>query len=285
MPLTLYLTDEGTEMTKLRASAPEALRDVVEDGMTIAVGGFGLSGNPFGLIDALRDTGARNLTIVSNNMGTDGLGLGILLESKQVRRVIASYVGENKLFARQYLDGEIEVELTPQGTLAERLRAGGAGIPAFFTATGVGTQVADGGLPWRYADDGSVRIASPAKETREMTFAGASRTYVLEHALTPDFGLVRAWRGDRHGNLVFHESARNFNPLCAMAGRITIAEVEELLEPGELGPDDIHLPGIYVQRVVPLTAEQAADKRIERRTTRPRPGSDEAGDSTGEGSH
>jgi 3-oxoacid CoA-transferase A subunit len=185
--------------------------------------------------------------------------------------MVSSYVGENKEFERQYLQGELEVELTPQGTLAERLRAGGAGIPAFFTATGVGTQVADGGLPWRYAaGGGAVDIASPAKETREFDFIGATRGYVLEQALAPDFGLVRALRGDRHGNLVFHESARNFNPLCAMAGRVTIAEVEELVEPGEIGPDAVHLPGIYVQRVVALTPEQVADKRIERRTTRER---------------
>jgi 3-oxoacid CoA-transferase subunit A len=264
-------------MDKVVPSAAEAVSDI-PDGASLAVGGFGLCGIPGVLIQAILEAGTTDLEAVSNNCGVDDWGLGLLLRAKRIRRMVSSYVGENKEFERQYLHGELEVELTPQGTLAERLRAGGAGIPAFFTATGVGTQVAAGGLPWRYAEDGSVQIASPAKETREMSFAGATRTYVLEHALAPDFGLVRAWRGDRHGNLVFRESARNFNPLCAMAGRITIAEVEELLEPGELAPDDIHLPGIYVQRVVPLTAEQAADKRIERRTTRPRPGTDGASD-------
>jgi 3-oxoacid CoA-transferase subunit A len=173
-------------------------------------------------------------------------------------------VGENKEFERQFLSGELEVELTPQGTLAERLRAGGSGIAAFYTVTGVGTQVADGGLPWRYAPDGSVALASPKKDVR--VFDG--KEYVLEEAITTDFALVRAAAGDRHGNLVFHESARNFNPLAAMAGRVTIAEVEQLVEPGELDPDRVHLPGIFVQRVVPLTSEQAADKRIERRTVR-----------------
>jgi len=204
---------------------------------------------------------------VVTNCGVDDWGLGILLQSKQIRRMVSSYVGENKEFARQYLEGELEVELTPQGTLAERLRAGGAGIPAFFTPTGVGSQVADGGLPWRYDHEGNVALASPAKEVR--VFAGADgteREYVLEHAIVADFGLVRAWKGDRHGNLVFNKSSRNFNPLAAMAGRVTVAEVEELVEPGELDPDHVHLPGIYVQRVVPLTPEQAQDKRIERRT-------------------
>ncbi|WP_235529976.1 CoA transferase subunit A, partial [Nocardioides sp. Root151] len=174
------------------------------------------------------------------------------------------YVGENKEFARQYLSGELEVELTPQGTLAERMRAGGSGIPGFYTATGVGTQVADGGLPWRYDDAGNVVVASPPKEVR--SFGG--RDFVLEEAIVADFGLVRAWKGDRHGNLVFRDSARNFNPLAAMCGRLTIAEVEELVEPGELNPNDVHTPGVYVQRVVALTPEQAADKRIEKRTVR-----------------
>ena len=183
--------------------------------------------------------------------------------------MVASYVGENKEFARQYLAGELEVELTPQGTLAERLRAGGSGIPAFFTATGVGTQIAEGGLPWRYAADGSVAVASPPKEVREFETAEGTQEFVLEPAIVADFGLVRAWKGDRHGNLVFNKSARNFNPLAAMAGRVTVAEVEELVEPGELDPDQVHLPGIYVQRVLPLEADQVADKRIERRTVRP----------------
>jgi len=196
--------------------------------------------------------------------------LGILLRDKRIRRMVASYVGENKEFERQFLSGELEVELTPQGTLAEKLRAGGAGIPAFFTATGVGTQVADGGMPWRYAPDGSIAMGSPPKETREMAWAGRTATFVLEQAITTDFGLVRAWKGDRHGNLVFRQSARNFNPLAAMAGRVTIAEVEHLVEPGEIDADAVHLPGIYVQRVLPLTPAQAADKHIERRTVQPR---------------
>ena len=176
--------------------------------------------------------------------------------------MISSYVGENKEFARQYLSGELEVELTPQGTLAERLRAGGAGIPAFFTATGVGTQVAEGGLPWRYGSNGNVLVSSPRKEVR--TFS--EQRYVLEEAIICDFGLVRAWKGDRHGNLVYRRAARNFNPLAAMSGRVTIAEVEHLVDPGELDPDHIHTPGVFVQRVVPLSSEQAADKRIEKRT-------------------
>jgi 3-oxoacid CoA-transferase subunit A len=178
--------------------------------------------------------------------------------------MVSSYVGENKEFERQYLSGELEVELTPQGTLAERLRAGGSGIPGFFTATGVGTQVAEGGLPWRYAADGSVAVASPAKEVRE--FRG--QRFVLEEAIVADFALVRAWKGDRHGNLVYRRSAMNFNPLCAISGRLTIAEVEELVEPGEIDPSHVHTPGVFVQRVVALTPEQAADKRIEKRTTK-----------------
>jgi 3-oxoacid CoA-transferase subunit A len=256
-------------MDKVVPSAAEAVADI-PDGASLAVGGFGLCGIPSVLIAALLDAGTTDLEAVSNNCGVDDWGLGLLLRAKRIRRMVSSYVGENKEFERQYLQGELEVELTPQGTLAERLRAGGAGIAAFFTATGVGTQVADGGLPWRYAADGSVAIASPAKETREFNLSGQPRGYVLEAALAPDFGLVRALRGDRHGNLVFHESARNFNPLCAMAGRITIAEVEELVEPGDLDPDGVHLPGIYVQRVVALTPEQVVDKRIERRTTQER---------------
>jgi 3-oxoacid CoA-transferase subunit A len=249
----------------------EAVADV-PDGASLAVGGFGLSGVPHVLIQALFERGVTGLSAVSNNCGVDDWGLGLLLREKRIRRMISSYVGENKEFARQYLHGELEVELTPQGTLAERLRAGGSGIPAFYTATGVGTQVAEGGLPWRYDADGNVTVASPAKETKTFDVDGENREFVLERAIVADFGLVRAWRGDRHGNLVFNKSSRNFNPLCAMAGRVSIAEVEELVEPGELDPDSVHLPGIYVQRVVPLTAEQAADKRIERRTTRPQQG-------------
>jgi 3-oxoacid CoA-transferase subunit A len=186
--------------------------------------------------------------------------------------MISSYVGENKEFARQYLSGELEVELTPQGTLAERMRAGGSGIPAFFTATGGGTQVAEGGLPWKYDESGNVVVASPAKETRDFTVNGETREYVLEESIVADFGLVRAWKGDRHGNLVFRDSARNFNPLAAMCGRVTIAEVEELVEPGDLDPNAVHVPGVFVQRVVALTPEQAADKRIEKRTVRPKEG-------------
>ncbi|MFG2551474.1 CoA transferase subunit A [Streptomyces sp. NPDC048581] len=250
-------------MNKVRASAAEAVADI-PDGASLAVGGFGLSGIPAVLIEALHAQGATGLKVVSNNCGVDGRGLGVLLAAGRIARVTGSYVGENKEFARQYLSGELEVELVPQGTLAERLRAGGAGIPAFFTPAGVGTQVANGGLPWRYASDGSVAVASPAKEIR--VFGG--RPHVLEHAITTDFALVRAWRGDRHGNLVFRRAAANFNPLAAMAGRVTVAEVEELVEPGELGADAIHLPGIFVQRVVPLTPEEAADKHIEKVTVR-----------------
>jgi 3-oxoacid CoA-transferase subunit A len=252
-------------MDKVLATAEDALADVT-DGRSFAVGGFGLSGVPEVLISALYDSGVSGLTVVSNNCGVDGRGLGVLLAAGRIARVTGSYIGENKEFARQYLAGELEVELTPQGTLAERLRAGGAGIPAFYTPAGVGTQVAEGGLPWRYAPDGSVAVASPPKEVR--TFDGVN--HLLEHAITTDYALVRAARGDRHGNLVFHRAARNFNPLAAMAGRITIAEVEELVEPGVLDPDAVHLPGVFVQRVVALTPEQAADKEIEKRTVRER---------------
>ncbi|MFW5469402.1 CoA transferase subunit A [Knoellia sp. CPCC 206435] len=254
-------------MDKVVSTAAAALEDV-RDGASLAVGGFGLCGIPSVLLAELHARGVGELEVYSNNCGVDDWGLGILLGAKQIRRMVSSYVGENKEFARQYLEGELEVELTPQGTLAERLRAGGAGIAAFFTPTGVGSQVADGGLPWRYAADGSVAVASPPKETRTFTLGGEERTFVLEEGITADFGLVRAWKGDRHGNLVFNKSSRNFNPLCAMSGRVTIAEVEELVEPGELDPDEVHLPGIYVQRVVPLTPEQAGDKRIEKRTVR-----------------
>ena len=254
-------------MDKVVGSAADAVADV-GDGASLAVGGFGLCGIPSVLIDALLDAGPGNLEVVSNNCGVDDWGLGLLLRAHRVRRTVSSYVGENKEFARQYLNGELEVELTPQGTLAERLRAGGTGIPGFYTATGVGTQVADGGLPWRYDGSGGVALASPRKETRTFDVGGAERTFVLERAIVTDFALVRAWKGDRHGNLVFHASARNFNPLAAMAGRITVAEVEHLVDVGELAPDEIHLPGVYVHRVVALTAAQATDKRIEKRTTR-----------------
>ncbi len=252
-------------MDKVVASAADAVTGI-ESGMRLAVGGFGLCGIPAVLIDALLDSGADDLEVVSNNCGVDEWGLGRLLEKRRLRRMISSYVGENKEFARQYLHGELEVELTPQGTLAERMRAGGSGIPAFFTATGVGSQVADGGLPWKYDNQGNVIVASPPKEVRRF----GDKDYVLEEAIVADFALVRAWKGDRHGNLVYRDSARNFNPLAAMCGRITLAEVEHLVEPGELDPNQIHTPGVFVQRVVALTPEQAADKRIEKRTVRPR---------------
>jgi len=257
-------------MDKVVRDAASAVADI-GDGASLAVGGFGLCGIPSVLVAAVLAKGATDLEAYSNNCGVDEWGLGMLLAAHRLRRVVASYVGENREFARQYLTGELEVELTPQGTLAERLRAGGAGIPAFYTATGVGTQVADGGLPWRYAADGSVVIASPPKPTATFDVDGQERAFVLERALVADFALVRAWRGDRHGNLVFRDAARNFNPVAAMSGRVCIAEVEELVEPGQLDPNGVHTPGVFVHRVVPLTPEQAADKRIEKRTTRPRP--------------
>ncbi|HKB78160.1 MAG TPA: CoA transferase subunit A, partial [Thermoanaerobaculia bacterium] len=241
-------------INKVVASADEAVKDV-RDGATLVVGGFGLCGIPENLIQALVRSGVRNLTCVSNNAGVDDWGLGLLLQSRQVRKMVSSYVGENAEFERQFLAKELEVEFVPQGTLAERMRAGGAGIPAFFTPAGYGTIVAEG------------------KETR--AFDG--REYVMERGIIGDFSLVAAWKGDRFGNLVYRKSARNFNPMAATAGKICIAEVEELVEPGELDPDEIHLPGIYVQRVLPLTPEQAAEKRIERRTTRPRPEQGSAG--------
>jgi len=254
-------------LDKVAGSAAEAVADI-PNGATLAVGGFGLCGIPSVLIEALLEAGTTDLEALSNNCGVDDWGLGRLLVARRLRRMVSSYVGENKEFARQYLSGELEVELTPQGTLAERMRAGGSGIAAFFTATGGGTQVAEGGLPWRYAPDGSIAVASPRKETRSFPSADGEREFVLETALTADFGLVRAWKGDRHGNLVYRDSARNFNPLAAMCGRVTIAEVEHLVEPGEIDPNDVHTPGLFVQRVVALTREQAADKRIEKRTVR-----------------
>jgi 3-oxoacid CoA-transferase subunit A len=258
----------SSDVDKVVASAEQAVADI-KDGASLAVGGFGLCGIPSVLIEALVAQGAKDLSVVSNNCGVDGAGLGVLLGAGRINRVTASYVGENKEFARQYLSGELEVELTPQGTLAEKMRAGGAGIAAFFTPTGVGTQIAEGGLPWRYAADGAIAKSSPAKEVREFALGGAQpREFVLEESIVTDFALVRAALGDRHGNLVFHESARNFNPVVAMAGRTTIAEVERLVEPGEIDPDDVHLPGVYVTRVLALTPEQAADKRIEKRTVR-----------------
>lgn len=250
-------------MDKVVASAEAAVTDI-PDGATLAVGGFGICGIPSVLIQAVLEAGPKDLEVVSNNCGIDEWGLGILLSGKRLRRMVASYVGENKEFARQYLAGELEVELTPQGTLAERMRAGGSGIAAFFTRTGVGTQVAEGGMPWKYDENGNIALASPPKQTQE--FDGLQ--YVLERAIVADFGLVRAWKGDRHGNLVYRDAARNFNPLAAMCGRVTIAEVEHLVEPGEINPNEVHTPGVFVQRVVPLSKEQAADKRIEKRTVR-----------------
>ncbi|MCW2764794.1 MAG: 3-oxoacid CoA-transferase, subunit [Nocardioides sp.] len=256
-------------MDKVVASAAEAVADI-GSGSVLSVGGFGLCGIPSVLIEAVLASGVTDLEAVSNNCGVDEWGLGRLLMAKRLRRMVSSYVGENKEFARQFLSGELEVELTPQGTLAERMRAGGSGIAAFFTATGVGTQVAEGGLPWRYDAAGNVVVSSPAKQTQTFETAEGPREFVLEEAIVADFGLVRAWKGDRHGNLVYRDSARNFNPLAAMCGRVTIAEVEELVEPGELDPNQVHTPGVFVQRVVALTPEQAADKRIEKRTVRAR---------------
>ncbi len=227
---------------KLGAGAREAVRDI-PDGATLAIGGFGLCGIPENCISALVDRGIKGLTCISNNAGVDDFGIGLMLQKRQVKKMISSYVGENKLFEQLLLSGELEVELTPQGTLAEKLRAGGAGIPAFFTPTGVGTLVAEG------------------KETRD--FGG--RRYVLERSLTADFGIVKAWKGDAFGNLVFRKTARNFNPVCAMAGRVTIAEVEELVPVGTLEPDHVHLPGIYVHRIF---QGQGYQKRIEKRTLR-----------------
>ena len=258
-------------MDKTVASAAEAVEDI-PSGATLAVGGFGLCGVPSVLLEALLEAGTGDLEAISNNAGVDDWGLGLLLQRGRLRRVVASYVGENKEFARQYLSGELEVELTPQGTLAERMRAGGCGIPAFYTATGVGTQVQKGGLPWRYDADGTVVLASPVKPTAVFETDAGMREFVLERAIVADFALVRAWKGDRHGNLVYRGSARNFNPVAAMCGRFTIAEVEELVEPDELDPNEVHTPGVFVHRVIALTPQQASDKRIEKRTVRPRDG-------------
>ncbi|MBT9609194.1 MAG: CoA transferase subunit A [Aquabacterium sp.] len=233
-------------MNKVYPDAASALAGIVKDGQLLAVGGFGLCGIPEALIDALQASGVRDLTVISNNAGVDGFGLGKLLNTRQITKMISSYVGENKEFERQYLAGELQLEFTPQGTLAEKLRAGGAGIPAFFTKTGVGTIVAEG------------------KETRE--FDG--EVYVMERALVPDVALVKAWKADKSGNLVFRRTARNFNPAAAMAGKITVVEVEEVVETGSLDPDAVHLPGIYVHRIV-LNA--TPEKRIEKRTTQQNP--------------
>ena len=226
---------------KVYPSASDALKDIVQDGQQSAVGGFGLCGIPEALISALKETGVKDLTCISNNAGVDDFGLGKLLATRQIKKMISSYVGENKEFERQYLSGELEVELTPQGTLAEKLRAGGAGIPAFFTQTGVGTLIAEG------------------KEEREFN----GKTYIMEESLTADISLVKAYKADKAGNLVFRKTAQNFNPVCAMAGKITVAEVEQIVEIGELDPDAIHLPGIYVNRIV-LNA--TPEKRIEQMT-------------------
>lgn len=249
-------------MDKFIDDPGEAVRTILS-GASIAVGGFGVCGVPEVLLEALNGTTATNLHVVSNNCGVDGVGLGVLLAAGRIARMTASYLGENKELARRYLSGELEVELTPQGTLAERLRAGGAGIAAFFTPTGVGTEVANGGLPWRYSADGTIAVPSPPKEVRSYD----GRAYVLERAIRCDFGMVRARRADRDGNLVFHAAARNFNPLCAMAGRRTIVEAEEIVDIGELEPDEVHLPGIFVHQVVPVPAGRK--KSIEKRTVRP----------------
>lgn len=245
------------------ASAASAVADIVS-GSSIAVGGFGLSGNPIQLIEALLDLGSDQLSIVSNNCGVDDWGLGKLLDHRRISKMTASYVGENKEFERQFLAGELEVELVPQGTLAEKLRAGGSGIAAFFTQSGVGTQVADGGLPRRYDGMGGIAIASPPKEVRDFRVSDQIREFVLEEAIQTDFALVHALKGDRFGNLVFNKAARNFSPLAAMAGAICIAQVEELVEPGEIDPDSVHLPGVFVHRVVEVGRD--IEKRIEKRT-------------------
>jgi 3-oxoacid CoA-transferase subunit A len=232
-------------MKKVFPDAKTALAGMIKDGMTLMSGGFGLCGIPESLIEAVRESGAKNLTVISNNAGVDGIGLGVLLETKQIKKMVSSYVGENKLFAQQYLSGQLELEFNPQGTLAERIRAGGAGIPAFFTKTGVGTIIAEG------------------KEVRE--FDG--ERYVMERGLIADIALIHAWKGDTEGNLVFRKTARNFNPMMATAGKVTIAEIEHLFQSGELDPDEIHTPGIYVQRIVKVSG---ANKHIEQRTTRKR---------------
>jgi 3-oxoacid CoA-transferase subunit A len=252
-------------LDKVVGSAQEAVADI-PSGSSLAVGGFGLCGIPMVLIQALLESGVDRLSVVSNNCGVDDWGLGVLLAQQRIATMTSSYVGENKEFERQYLSGELELELTPQGTLAEKLRAGGSGIAAFFTQTGVGTQVAEGGLPRRYHADGSIAIASPVKPVQSFTVRGEQQDFVLEEAITTDFALVHALRGDRFGNLVFDKSARNFSPLAAMAGAVCIAQVEELVEPGELDPDTIHLPGIYVDRVVVVGSD--IEKRIERRTVK-----------------
>mgnify|MGYP001091708168 CR=1 FL=1 len=251
-------TTAAPTFTKVVASADEAVKDV-PDGSTLVVGGFGLCGIPENLISALQRRGSKNLTVVSNNAGVDDFGLGVLLRSRQVKRMVSSYVGENKEFERQYLSGELEVELTPQGTLAERLRAGGAGIPAFYTPTAFGTIIQAGGSPIKYNKDGTVAIASEPRPVAKFN----GRDYVMETAIVGDYAFVKAWKADPYGNLVFRNSARNFNPPAAKAGKITIAEVEEIVPVGALHPDEIHVPGIYVRRVI---KGEKFEKRIERLT-------------------
>jgi 3-oxoacid CoA-transferase subunit A len=247
-------------MNKVFKSALDACRDI-PDGAVLLAGGFGLCGIPENAIAALRELGTKDLTVVSNNCGVDQFGLGILLGNKQIRKMISSYVGENKEFERQYLSGELEVELTPQGTLAERIRAGGAGIPAFYTPTGANTAISEGGLPVLYNPDGTVKVYSSKKEIR--SFNG--KDYVLEPAIRGDFAIVKAWKGDRYGNLVYRKTAMNFNPMMATAAGVTIAEVEELVDVGTLDPDHIHTPGIFVHRIF---EGERYEKRIERRTVR-----------------
>jgi 3-oxoacid CoA-transferase/3-oxoacid CoA-transferase subunit A len=251
-------------MSKLYASADEAIADI-PDGACLLAGGFGLCGIPEHLIAALVRSGVRDLTVVSNNCGVDEFGLGLLLRTRQIRKMISTYVGENDTFEKQFLTGELEVELVPQGTFAERIRAGGAGIPAFYTPTGYDTQIEEGGLPMLHDSEGRVAKASQPRETRD--FEG--RSYVLEHALRGDFAIVKAWKGDELGNLVYRRTARNFNPLMAMAASVTVAEVEHVVPVGTLDPDAIHTPGIYVQRIV---KGDQYEKRIEQRTTSARRG-------------
>lgn len=256
-------------MNKHVESAAAAVADI-NDGATLMVGGFGLCGNPENLITALADKGMKALTIISNNCGTTDKGLGVLLMNGQVKKMVSSYVGENKEFERRYLTGELDVELNPQGTLAERIRAGGAGIPAFYTATGVGTAVSEGGLPLRYNADGSVAVLSPKKEVRTLIDprTGKERQYVQETGLFADFCLVRAWKADTAGNLVFRKTARNFSPMMCCAARVTIVEAEHIVPVGSLDPDMIHVPGVYVKRVIAVTNKA---NWIEQRTVRPRP--------------
>lgn len=261
-------------MNKLMPSARAAIADI-PNGATLMVGGFGLCGNPENLITALHEQGTRGLTLISNNCGTTDKGLGVLLAAGQVDKMVSSYVGENKEFERRYLTGELEVELNPQGTLAERIRAGGAGIPAFYTATGVGTAVSDGGLPLKYRADGSVAVSSAKKETRTLVDprTGRDRTYVLETGLFADFCLVRAFKADTLGNLVFRKTARNFSPMMCAAARVTIVEAEHIVAPGELDGDVVHVPAIYTKRLVQVTGKALwiEQRTVRQRTVQPRP--------------